>query len=243
LGWAAGDSSIILHTTNGGQDWIKQFSYVANSSLNSIFFIDEFNGWAAGRGDLFPVLTQIWKTTDGGNNWNLQEWGSSPLQSVYFANDQVGWTVGGLIYKSTNGGENWSPQVSPDSSINSIYFLDENIGWAVGNNGVILHTTTGGVVSVEGELEAEPATYYLSHNFPDPFNPSTKIRYTLPQTSNVVIKIFDVLGNEIETLVNEERPVGTYEITWYAEGLPSGVYFYQLKAGNYIDTKKMILLK
>ncbi|MCU0406572.1 MAG: T9SS type A sorting domain-containing protein [Ignavibacteriaceae bacterium] len=55
--------------------------------------------------------------------------------------------------------------------------------------------------------------------------------------------MFDVLGNEIETLVNEEKPVGTYEVTWYAQNLPSGVYFYQLRAGNFIQTKKMILLK
>ena len=60
---------------------------------------------------------------------------------------------------------------------------------------------------------------------------------------NVVFKVFDVLGNEIETLVNEEKPAGTYEITWYAEQLPSGVYFYQLKAGSFVETKKMLLLK
>jgi len=59
----------------------------------------------------------------------------------------------------------------------------------------------------------------------------------------VIIKVFDVLGNEIETLVNEEKSVGIYEITWHAENLPSGVYFYQLKEGDYIQTRKMILLK
>jgi hypothetical protein len=58
-----------------------------------------------------------------------------------------------------------------------------------------------------------------------------------------LIKVFDVLGNEIETLVNEEKPVGTYEVTWYAENLPSGVYFYQLRAGNFMESKKMLLLK
>jgi hypothetical protein len=84
---------------------------------------------------------------------------------------------------------------------------------------------------------------FLSQNYPNPFNPSTKIKYSVPQSSQIVIKIFDVLGNEIETLVNEEKPAGTYEITWYAENLPSGVYFYQLQAGDYINTKKLILLK
>jgi len=86
-------------------------------------------------------------------------------------------------------------------------------------------------------------SYSLEQNYPNPFNPSTKIRYSVPQSSNVVIKVFDVLGNEIETLVNEEKSIGTYELTWYATNLPSGVYFYQLNAGEFINTKKMILLK
>jgi hypothetical protein len=83
----------------------------------------------------------------------------------------------------------------------------------------------------------------LSQNYPNPFNPSTKIKYSVPNSSQVVIKIFDILGNEIETLVNEEKPAGTYEVTWYAEQLPSGVYFYQLRAGSFVQTKKMLLLK
>ena len=85
--------------------------------------------------------------------------------------------------------------------------------------------------------------YLLKQNYPNPFNPSTKIKYSIPQTSQVQIKVFDVLGNEIETLINEEKPSGTYELSWYAEYLPNGVYFYQLKAGSFIKTKKMILIK
>jgi hypothetical protein len=85
--------------------------------------------------------------------------------------------------------------------------------------------------------------FSLHQNFPNPFNPITKIKYSVPQTTLVQIRIFDVLGNEIETLVNEEKQTGIYAITWYAEGLPSGVYFYQLRAGDFVETKKMILLK
>ena len=83
----------------------------------------------------------------------------------------------------------------------------------------------------------------LSQNYPNPFNPTTKIKYSIQQTSNVIIKVFDILGNEIEILVDEEKPAGIYEITWYAEIIPSGIYFYQLTAGNFIQTKKMVLLK
>jgi len=88
-----------------------------------------------------------------------------------------------------------------------------------------------------------PWVYVLSQNYPNPFNPTTNIKYSIPQTSSVTIKVFDMLGNEIETLVNEEKQIGTYELSWYAENLPSGVYFYQLKAGNFVETKKMVLMK
>ena len=96
---------------------------------------------------------------------------------------------------------------------------------------------------VEQNIDMIPLDFSLYQNFPNPFNPSTKIKYSIPQTSNVLIKVFDILGNEIESLVKEEKQTGTYEITWYSEGLPSGVYFYQLKAGDFVETKKMVLMK
>ena len=95
-----------------------------------------------------------------------------------------------------------------------------------------------------------PKGFKLEQNYPNPFNPSTKIRYTIPRSTeyysvlqNVTLKIYDILGNEIETLVNEAKSPGTYEITWNATGLPSGVYFYQLNTGEFIETKKMVLLR
>jgi len=95
---------------------------------------------------------------------------------------------------------------------------------------------------VEAEVKA-PNVFSLEQNYPNPFNPNTVISYQLPLTGNVSLKIYDILGSEIEALVNEEKPAGTYEVTWYAEQLPSGVYFYQLIVGSFIETKKMILMK
>jgi hypothetical protein len=95
----------------------------------------------------------------------------------------------------------------------------------------------------EEEIDKIPTDYGLSNNFPNPFNPSTKIRYSVPQSSYIIIKIFDILGNEIETLVDGEKNVGTYEITWFAENLPSGIYFYRHQAGSFVETKKMVLMK
>ncbi len=83
-------------------------------------------------------------------------------------------------------------------------------------------------VNVEDEISL-PISFRLFQNYPNPFNPSTKIKYSIPKLSFVTIKIYDVLGSEVATLVNEEKPVGTYELTWNAENLPSGVYFYSCK--------------
>ena len=95
-----------------------------------------------------------------------------------------------------------------------------------------------------------PYEFSLKQNYPNPFNPSTRIKYSIPQTSEIQIIVYDVLGNEIETLVNDEKPAGSYELNWDAANLSSGVYFYQIKAtpnggqaGEFVQTKKMILLK
>ncbi|MGB5848520.1 MAG: T9SS type A sorting domain-containing protein [Ignavibacteriaceae bacterium] len=98
------------------------------------------------------------------------------------------------------------------------------------------------------DYSTPPTEFALEQNYPNPFNPSTKIKYSVPQASQVTIKVFDVLGNEIETLINEEKPVGSYEVDFNSHSgevrnLPSGVYFYQLKVGDFISTKKMLLLK
>jgi len=83
----------------------------------------------------------------------------------------------------------------------------------------------------------------LTQNYPNPFNPSTKIKYQIPELSFVTIKVYDVLGKEVTTLINEEKPAGSYEVEFDASRLPSGVYFYRLQAGSFIETKKMILLR
>ncbi len=89
----------------------------------------------------------------------------------------------------------------------------------------------------------QPNEFYLYQNYPNPFNPSTSIQYAIGSRQFVTLKVFDLLGNEVSTLVNEEKPAGSYEIEFDAAGLPSGIYFYYLNSGNFIETKKMVLLK
>ncbi|MCW9098399.1 MAG: T9SS type A sorting domain-containing protein, partial [Ignavibacteriaceae bacterium] len=95
---------------------------------------------------------------------------------------------------------------------------------------------------VKVEISA-PVEFSLEQNFPNPFNPSTSIQYAISGKQFVSLKIYDLLGNEITTLVNEEKPIGKYEVEFNATGLPSGIYFYKLQAGDFIQTKKMILMK
>jgi len=99
------------------------------------------------------------------------------------------------------------------------------------------------VMPVENDENVVPSEYSLSQNYPNPFNPSTKIKYSIPQASFVTLKIYDVLGNEIMTLANSEKSVGIYEVKFNASSLPSGIYFYQLQAGSFAETRKMVLLK
>jgi hypothetical protein len=99
-------------------------------------------------------------------------------------------------------------------------------------------------VNVDDETPAGSVnTYKLFQNYPNPFNPSTKISYSIPETDLVTLKVYDVLGNEVATLVSENKPVGSYEIEFDGSELTSGVYFYRLQAGSFIETKKMILMK
>jgi len=98
------------------------------------------------------------------------------------------------------------------------------------------------VTSVEDE-NISPSAFSLSQNYPNPFNPNTNIRYQIPEFSFITLKVYDVLGNEIANLINGEKPAGEYQVEFDGEGLSSGIYFYQLKFKDFIQTKKMILLK
>lgn len=247
-GWAA-SNALIEKTTDGGNSWTEPTSiYLEMGDVNSIYFINADTGWAAAEVG-FTSRGAVNKTIDGGTFWSEQlrmPQGGSTLFDIYFSDVYTGWAVGSSgIYKTIDGGDNWADQTSGNwNGLHSVYFTDINTGWVVGANGTILHTTNGGVSFVEEEQLGEiPNEFLLSQNWPNPFNPNTKIKYWVPQTSQVQIKVYDILGNEIETLVNEEKHAGTYELNWNAASLPSGVYFYKLQSGQYTSVKKMILLK
>jgi len=129
---------------------------------------------------------------------------------------------------------------------------DDNLKGCVING--VLHGDTTFVVDVEEDQNPIPTEYKLEQNYPNPFNPSTIINYQLPVAGNVTLKVFDVLGREVATLVNEEKAAGSYKVEFNPassiknlsagrQGPASGVYFYQLRVAEFIETKKMILIK
>jgi hypothetical protein len=93
------------------------------------------------------------------------------------------------------------------------------------------------------EINGPVVDFYLEQNFPNPFNSMTTIKYQIPELSFVALKVYDVLGNEITSLVNEEKTIGNYQVDFNASSLSSGIYFYKLQVGSFVETKKMILLK
>jgi hypothetical protein len=116
-----------------------------------------------------------------------------------------------------------------------------------------LNYSTDGVIDLISDIQGRPTVfnnntlqpekYSLAQNYPNPFNPSTTIEYSIPQNSFVSLKIYDMTGREISTLVSKQQETGTYIVDWNASKLSSGVYFYRLNAGNFTETKKMILAK
>jgi len=136
-----------------------------------------------------------------------------------------------------------SPVVSADNSSIIFSWQDDrrSAGWDI--YAKIVDWNWNGVTDVEIIDDNSPEEFSLSQNYPNPFNPSTKIRFSITQVGFTTLKVFDVLGNEVATLINEEMPAGKYEIEFSGNELTSGIYFYQLKAGSFIETKKMVLMK
>ena len=102
--------------------------------------------------------------------------------------------------------------------------------------------TISSITGIEDE-KTTPVDYSLNQNFPNPFNPSTTIKYILPKAEKVRIVVYNLLGQKIITLLNKQMPVGSYEVEFTAKDLPSGVYLYRIEAGDYQEVKKMILMK
>lgn len=248
---------IIYTTSDGGSFWQSQN---VTQNLISISRLNSNTAITCGK------YNYILKTTNSGTSWyqiNNPHPAQTDFVSVSFADEYTGKLAAGRerIYKSSDGGETWQLDIDIDVTtvtgdlLNDVYMINSFDAIAVGKYGLIMSTLKDHVVPIELNNENNNAligirNFLLAQNYPNPFNPTTKIKYTIPNTPlsfgeelGVRLIVYDLLGNEIATLVNEEQQPGEYEVEFNLTGLPSGIYFYQLKAGTFVQTKKMVLLR
>ncbi len=229
FGYACGGridvAGVVWRTTNSGLNWTAQG--ISADEVFDIFIFDSLNAITL-SGDpegLYPIAKIT--TTNSGETWNNED---LPYFGLSFAIDfrtyNEGWSASGYKFLlTTNRGETWSEFETPDSVVvYDLQFLDARNGYAVGDNGVILKLDPT-LVEVEDEILL-PDEFILYQNYPNPFNPSTKLGFRISSASGggfVSLTVYDVLGNEVATLVNEYKPAGEYEVELYTSNPASAI--------------------
>jgi hypothetical protein len=210
-------------------------------------FKDSLTGFAGSFNDVNKTNTLI-KTTDGGESWTVVSSfppiDPSTLVYVPQTNNSVLFVTSrqGASY-SEDGGTTWKSIISTQQ-YSPMTFASPTAGWGAGSSGMIGKFIGNLPTEVVIQQEQRPEDFELLQNYPNPFNPITTIAYSIPQAGFVELKIYNMLGREIQTLVNELQQAGNYTFDFDASSLSNGVYFYQLKVGNRLsETKKMLFLK
>ncbi len=265
--FVCGDNYTFYKSTDGGETWGwtglgKRLSTKAEFGYNRIFFYDDSLGYAGGPHGL------VLKTTDGGTYWAPQYLENfDEVNDLYFMTPEMGGLVGpnGTTRFTTDGGESWFEDTTVTSyiagrEIKRIVPFGRDYGTVLGTEGLTTFIAPDStyldsvvITSVENTNQTIKE-FHLYQNYPNPFNPTTKIRYSIPvgthlpagrqgRAESVQLKVYDILGKEAATLVNESKQPGIYEVEFDASALPSGVYFYQLTSGSFNVTKKLVLLK
>ncbi|MCX7833659.1 MAG: YCF48-related protein [Ignavibacteria bacterium] len=241
-------AGVVWKTTNAGLNWVSQ--PVGAEPLWDLCIWDANNIFSSG-GD-FEYGISVSHTTNLGSNWTyswLEIFGMG--LSIAFRTQNEGWIASGfseLLVYTTDAGSRWQEIPSPDSTmVTSIVFANQYTGWAVGEHGTILKYNAGssGVNNQNTKLE----DFSLVYNYPNPFNSSTTIRYQVLYPSLVTIEVFDVNGKFIKKLKEEYQNSGVYKFKFYADDLPSGVYFYKVRIKQnydnreFVNSGKMVLVK
>jgi len=234
VGWGSG-SNVLMKTTNGGNNWSSLTSGVGSEAYG-VKFTDQNTGYICGQGGIL-------KTTNAGVSWTTS-YSNNKMNNMYFINANTGFAVGndGII-RTNNAGATWTIQYSLSSDLYQIMFYGNYVGYAAGKDGLVVKTTNGGSIGIQPISTEIPSAYSLSQNYPNPFNPTTKIKFDVVRLGDVKIVVYDVMGREVQTLVNESLKPGTYEASFDGSTLNSGVYFYKLITDGFTETKKMLMLK
>ncbi|MDH3267509.1 MAG: T9SS type A sorting domain-containing protein [Ignavibacteria bacterium] len=260
------DIRLIKYDYSGNLLWQKFYDF-GGSEYGKLINIDsQSNIFITGYGDL-PGAFLGWLTTKFDSSGNLlwynrfklnQSWEEYPYFALTGPEDEiyitgnVGVVSGGTTYHgletvryNSDGSNGWIAGVNQYAGIGKGLAFDNDLNlYAVGQfyYSVIKYSQLIPTNNEEVSNDA-PERFYLEQNYPNPFNPTTKISFSIPSSAFALLKVYDVLGNEVTTLISEEKPAGNYEVIWNATNLPSGNYFYTLTSGSFSQTKKMILLK
>ena len=197
---------------------------------------------------------EYYVSTDAGKTWTDVAFTQTTLPIQYMFHDTqnalyIEATDGSqsLLYKQAAGSTQWTLLGNMNGTNGSTYAYQTKIS----STGDIYYLSNTTLFRINSSLTAVkkrntgnvPDGFSLSQNYPNPFNPTTTIKYSIPTSSFVSIKVYDVLGNEITTLVNQEKNVGNYTVTFDATKFSSGVYFYRMQVGKFVEAKKLILVK
>jgi ligand-binding sensor domain-containing protein len=231
----------VFESTDGGDFWTQV-------GINSPFIFYTVKTMEIDNADRIFAGTDTvgaYYSADMGTSWNRISSITGKGVTCFLVNRASGYFAGTLdrgIFMSTDRGLSWSPANDglTDPSVTSLLFDQQGYLYAATDSGIFRST---GVVSGIHQNTEIPSSFNLYQNYPNPFNPTTVISYQLSAVSNVTLKVYDVLGREVETLVNEKESEGAHSVNFNASTLPSGVYFYRLAAGDYVETKKMVLIK
>jgi hypothetical protein len=229
-----------IRTTNGGNQWTS--SITGNRYLNDVKMFS--SGFAYIAAD-----SMFGKSTDFGATWTWMQNNFHGNMQFQFYNENTGWMLtGGKLYNINNYGTNFIQLNSLGIfSPKSMSFVNDLTGFVCGDSGTVYKTTDGGLTFVDPVSQNAPNNFYLYQNYPNPFNPVTKIKFDVPTSKGdrgmIRLTVFDALGREVTTLINKQLQPGSYSVDWDATNYPSGVYFYKLEAGDYAESKKMVLIK
>jgi photosystem II stability/assembly factor-like uncharacterized protein len=242
-------NSLIYRTTNSGLNWSQLPSY--SEYIYSVFFVNKDTGWSTP----YYERSYVYFTSNGGLNWVTKTMAyNSQNYDICFINPNTGW-ISFLsyqkIYKTTDRGVNWGTQLVSGNSSGLLSFTDSITGWAQTSLNTISHTTNGGgpITSAIPNNNFIVADYKLYQNFPNPFNPSTSIKYYLKSKSFVELKIYDISGKEVFNLVSKEQGTGDYKKSIDFKSKTSGIYFYRIIVMDnslntvFTETKRMLFLK
>lgn len=224
----------VFRSTDNGENWSEINIGLMEYDVHSIV-IDT-------RDNIFLLAPSLYRSTDNGNNW-LNMNNNGRLTGGVLALNSTGsiFHCGfGTILLSKDDGKSWTEDgyfLANCFAFNSEGYLFAGIG-----DGVMMRTESTLTFLEENKYQI-PSKFYLSQNYPNPFNPNTTIEFLLPNSENVILKVYNSLGQEVETLVSEYKSPGNYKVQFHGSNHPSGIYFYQLHAGKFRETKKIVLLK